>query len=478
MPVHSLGVISKRTSTMAVALAVIVGAAVRCCWLGSYSLWFDEASTLKFIGLPFREFVHTLWTERGNMTLYYFLMRAWVHVAGQSEVALRIPALFFGVLTIPAIFLLGSRLFNNATGAIASLLLSVHAFHVQWSRETRGYSLLILLLVLAAYLLLRALESGRQRYWIAFAVISAMSVYTHLFAFFVLFAFAVAILTSPYQVSKHTMLLVFMIFEHLSAPMVLFVLLHWGSQLEWIQAPTPDSLFQFLLVITGGSGIVLAAAYGALCALGAFSTLTRERWATGLLLMWLLAPPVLALSISLAVPVFDNKYMVMCVPALTLLAARGCTRLWTIARLPRLVPAAVFVIVLALSTHGTFRYFREMPVSDWRSVVHYVLANQQPADGVVFWKPNVYPYLYYLKDDQAPRILYPPPQWQPMTAELLSSLTQGYRRVWLLLNGETKKAPQDRTLEEVFAPPRFTLESRRVFAGQMPITVALYKSGG
>lgn len=192
--------------------------------------------------------------------------------------------------------------------------------------------------------------------------------------------------------------------------------------------------------------------------------------------MWLLAPPVLALSISLAVPVFDNKYMVMCVPALILLAARGCTRLWTMARVPRSVPAAAFLTLFALSAHGVFRYFQEMPVSDWRAVVRYVLTNQQAADGVVFWKPNVYPYQYYLKGGETPRILYPPLEWQPMTVELLSSVTRGYRRVWLVLNGEAKTAPQDRSLEEVFVPPRFTLESRRVFAGQMPITVMLYRS--
>ena len=461
----------------AVALAVVVGTAVRFCWLGSYSLWFDEASTLQFISLPFRQFLQTLWGEHGNMTLYYFLMRAWIHVVGNSEAALRIPSVIFGVLTIPAIFLLGSRLFNNATGATASLLLSVHAFHVQWSREARSYSLLMFLLVLTAYLLLLALESGRTRYWIAFAVTSAMSLYAHLFAIFVLLAFALAIVARSYQVSKRSMLLVFLIFEHLSAPMVLFVLLHHGSQLSWIQAPTPASIFRFVLVITGGSGVVLAMVYGALCALGAISVFTRERWGTGLLLIWLLAPPLLTLLISLAIPVFDNKYLVMCVPALTLLAARGCTRLWTMARVPRLVPAAVLAIVLALSAHGIYRYFQEMPVSDWRSTVRYVLANQQPADGVVFWKPNVYPYLYYVKVDEAPRILYPPPQWQPVTAELLSSLTQGYRRVWLVLNGEVQTAPEYRSLEEVFVPPRFTLESRRVFAGQMPITVALYRSG-
>jgi mannosyltransferase len=457
-------------------LAVVAGAAVRSCWLGSYSLWFDEASTLKFISLPFREFLHTLWSEHGNMTLYYFLMRAWIHVAGDSEAALRIPALLFGVLTIPAMFLLGSRLFDTATGAAASLLLSVHAFHVQWSREARSYSLLILLLVLAAYLLVLALESGRLRYWVAFAVTSAMSVYAHLFAFFVLLAFALAIVTAPYQVSWLSVLLVLLVFENLSAPMVLFVLLHHGSQLEWIQPPTWESVLGFLRVMTGGSGIVLGVAYVALCALGTISTRSREQWATGLLLMWLLAPPVLALSISLAVPVFDNKYMVMCVPALILLAARGCTRLWTMARVPRSVPAAAFLTLFALSAHGVFRYFQEMPVSDWRAVVRYVLTNQQAADGVVFWKPNVYPYQYYLKGGETPRILYPPLEWQPMTVELLSSVTRGYRRVWLVLNGEAKTAPQDRSLEEVFVPPRFTLESRRVFAGQMPITVMLYRS--
>ena len=33
--------------------------------------------------------------------------------------------------------------------------------------------------------------------------------------------------------------------------------------------------------------------------------------------------------------------------------------------------------------------------ADWRSAVNYVLGQEQPSDGAVFYVPNDYPFLYY-----------------------------------------------------------------------------------
>ena len=104
-------------------------------------------------------FLRLLWSYQGNMTLYYVLLRAWIHL-GDSEFTVRCLSVLFGVLTIPATYALGARLFDRATGLLAAVLLSVHSFHIAFSQEARGYSLLSLLLVLTSYDTFRELREA------------------------------------------------------------------------------------------------------------------------------------------------------------------------------------------------------------------------------------------------------------------------------------------------------------------------------
>jgi uncharacterized membrane protein len=141
---------------------VVISAALRLHSLGAASLLIDEAASDRFATMPCREFLETLWHYQGNMTLYYFMMRAWVRI-GDSEFMLRLPSMLFGVLTVLAIYMVAARLFGQLTGLIAATLLSVHGFHIAFSQMARSYSLLLFLLVLTMYLLVSAMESQSTR---------------------------------------------------------------------------------------------------------------------------------------------------------------------------------------------------------------------------------------------------------------------------------------------------------------------------
>jgi hypothetical protein len=41
--------------------------------------------------------------------------------------------------------------------------------------------------------------------------------------------------------------------------------------------------------------------------------------------------------------------------------------------------------------------YEYVPRADWRSAVAYVLAHQEPGDGVIFYIPNNYCYRYYVR---------------------------------------------------------------------------------
>ena len=227
--------------------------------------------------MPWRLFLHTLWAYQGNMTLYYFLLREWIHL-GDSEFMVRSLSVLFSVLTIPAMYGLGKRLFDRATGLTAAALLSVHSFHILWSQQARSYSLLLFLLVMSAYLLIGVLESNSRAGWIAFSVVAALSVYAHLFAVLVLAAFGLSILFSrPYRIPGRDLLLTAILFEHMVAPMAIFVLIRHSNQIDWIEKPSWAEFSGFLELLTSQGGVILVVAYLSLCALAFFLAVGSEQ---------------------------------------------------------------------------------------------------------------------------------------------------------------------------------------------------------
>jgi hypothetical protein len=174
--------------------------------------------------------------------------------------------------------------------------------------------------------------------------------------------------------------------------------------------------------------------------------------------------------------------LVMCVPGLIILAARGITNLLEASGVQRLAGAAACVLVMILSLVSMKRpvHYEYVPHANWRAAVDYVLAHQQPGDGAVFYIPNDYPYLYYVRRAEnqhkvtaAPDILYPPVEWQPLTREEVSQVTSGRKRVWLILFLDfvhpERLAMVDSTLDQ-----KFRLVEKHVVPGEEPVTVDLY----
>jgi mannosyltransferase len=270
--------------------------------------------------------------------------------------------------------------------------------------------LLTLLLVLAAYFLVCAMESKEESlgYWIAFTVTAALSFYAHIFAVCVLAAFAVSIaFPKPYRMRTRTIVIVAILFEHLIAPMALFVLLqHGGSQLAWLHRPSFGDITEFLLLLTSQGGVLLVVIYFYLAGMAfvrppglgqSDSDNEKEKWALRLLLLWLVPPPLITLATSPVKPLFSPRYMLLCVPALVLLAARGLSHLYNLPVARGWVGAAAVVLRVTLSGWGTHQYFVNFAAenTDWRSAVNYILENQQPGDGVFIYTSHALCYRYY-----------------------------------------------------------------------------------
>ena len=95
-----------------------------------------------------------------------------------NESVLRLPSLLAGLGSIAMGALLLRRLgFSNA-GLVFAVLMAIHPWHLRYSSEARGYTMLIFFLLAGIYFLLAALEDGRWRWWCAFALFEFLALYT------------------------------------------------------------------------------------------------------------------------------------------------------------------------------------------------------------------------------------------------------------------------------------------------------------
>jgi len=449
------------------SLVVAVAAVLRLHSLAAKSFWFDEGVSVAIARLDWYNFARILWRREANMSLYYLFLRGWLHFGG-SEFFIRSLSVFFAVVSIPVIFLLGRRLFDSRVGLFAAVLLSANAYYVQYSQDARSYTLMVLLCLLSNFYFLESLKNPSCRNRAAYIFTSVLAVYAQFFSLLLVSAQRLSLsLLDRNQIPRQNKndwrwiaLLV--------APIVIFVATTGAGPLRWVQRPGLHDLWVFGLHLSGNGGplLLLICAAGSIAAIAPVWPSAKIRrvswgsWRYRFLLCWLLFPSAFTLVLSLAKPLFVPRYFIFCLPALALLVACGLTRLhsnWLI--------TAALSLMLILSLRGTGGYYKQdidIQRDDWRDATRYVLSHAEPGDALLFHVPmGRMPYEFYVSalgsSSAAPFVLYPQHGnriafldfvEKPNDAELARLLPQ-YKRGWLVLTyAETRSGqPDARTIE-------------------------------
>ena len=88
---------------LTLALLLVLSVVVRLRCLSNKPFWFDECFSAEVARIDWHNFAHLLWWREANMSLYYVLLRAWMHF-GQSEFFIRSLSVWMAVATVPAIY--------------------------------------------------------------------------------------------------------------------------------------------------------------------------------------------------------------------------------------------------------------------------------------------------------------------------------------------------------------------------------------
>ena len=90
----------------------------------------------------------------------------------------RLPPLVAGLGSIALLALWLRWLGRPGAGLASALLLAAHPWHLRYSTEARGYSMMLFFLILALWLACVALKTGRWRWWLAFGAAEFLCMYS------------------------------------------------------------------------------------------------------------------------------------------------------------------------------------------------------------------------------------------------------------------------------------------------------------
>ena len=244
-----------------------------------------------------------------------------------------------------------------------------------------------------------------------------------------------------------------------SVPAALFVILQNNGQEDWVPPLTGRRFIDTMRLLAGGtefvsqSGTALLWLSTALGVLGAhFGLRSRNALhsATMLVIFWLLFPIGALAALSLISPIFVNRYLLMCIPALILLVSFALDRLLLSENIRlKWAGAVAGSMIFVLSSSASFVQYHAVvaQTNPFRDMTQYIATRSQPDDAAIFFTPSAHlSFIYYAsfatsnQRKNLPKIVFPnfgdtPSGAQPIpSADEIRSATKGYRRVWLVLN--------------------------------------------
>ncbi len=339
--------------------------------LGGNSLWLDEASTLAFA----RQSLIGIWESTAggefNPPLFYWLEHGML-LFGESEFVLRLLPALLGVLTIPAIYIIGKEFRDKNVGLIAAALLTFSPFHIFYSQEARAYAPMLFFFSLALLFYVRASRSNEARSWVLFGLFSAVAFWMHFYAIVPVSVLILhALVTRAGEIRsdvRNARNLAFSVVAFVVASLPLLIVTVNLFLVRTSSTPTfgiqgLDVIYQTLLQVSGFSDLILVP-FILLFVLGVAYTWREDRDGALLLIFMMVLPLAASLILSSRMPMIP-RYLIYLLPVYFVGIASAYPGLYALVRDRRAVYLAVAAAVL-ISTPFLSTYYTTPQKNDWR----------------------------------------------------------------------------------------------------------------
>lgn len=478
--------------------------------LDAQSFWYDEGNSARIAERSLRLIVEG---AAGDIhpPLYYIVLAGWRALLGESEFALRALSALCGVLLVICTLGLGQTLAGRRVGQWGAWFVALSPFAVYYSQEARMYAPLALCATAAAWALFALLGRLQQaaltpsvwqgagyaspttsfwREWRLMLVYWAATVaglYTQYAYPFAMIAQGLGVLVWYYGYMQSRKfdrmgqilqpLAVYAVVNMLAiAAYAPWLPIAFRQVLGWSVAAQDYVLRTALLDVArwlvAGRTLPLGDSIWAMAIVGVFAMVgvwPRSRHDTqpyaALILLLLLVVPVALLFVFNLYRDAYLKFLLVCVPPLGLLVAKGAEhfRSWIldfrflrqtsdpqslISKRQSPILSLGFIFGLGLLFYPSLRNLYFNPAyarDDYRGIARLVQSLAKPGDAVLFNAPNQWEvFTYYHKPEReiAPPIAlrYRPSSEADVTAEV-QQLAQRYKRLFVLYFAERESDP-------------------------------------
>jgi hypothetical protein len=447
-----------------VLLVSAVALGTRLYRAAAQSIAGDEIYSVQYAQLGLSEIIRTnIANIDPHAPLFYLLLKFWITVAGQSELSFRYLPIFFGVLTIPLLYLLGRWLFNRGVGLLAALILAVNPFHIWYAQETRTYTLTVFLVLLSVLFFLRAWRGPSLGLWISYVVVTTLAVYSHYYSFLIVLFQNIAFLVLylwrrprglviPWVVVQALLVLPYLPWAGYAAKLML-------SYPSWRQPmgtlAMSYNLVQFFSIgwfVESDLATLLVAIFSLVSILGILAhlwprarsddegQLLQPRQRLAFLLLYLLVP-FLSVVIYYKVTnrfLFQERYFLIITPAYLLLLAHGLAALKRFFP-PAAVAGVLFILGASLFSLNNYYHDPKFSRSDLKAVAQYVEAHEEAQDTIIIaGDGNTAVFRHYYRGKipiQSFRGFSPLAEVEAR----LEGLARSYQRIWFLPYADTER---------------------------------------
>ena len=390
------------------ALITLLAAALRIYRLDT-DLWIDEIGSFQYatsvtVGELFRTF-----SSPNQHLLNSLLERLSVAALGEHDWTVRLPAVLFGIATVPAMYWLARPIMRGWQSLAVAFLTAVSYHHIWFSQNARGYSGYLLFSVLSTAALYRLAVSGERRWVGAYATSAVLALSSLIIAAFVIIAHVILVpffVLYRHRDAQPVALTIRRLFFAFGITALVSLAIYGPTAIELLRVVgtayvregtgfRPISLEFVRETLRGlGAGFGSLALVGAvpflvLVAVGTLSLL-RRGWL--IVLTFVLALGMMAAVVVIAGWLTSPRVFILVVPLAFLVVVES---LDLVARLvSRLVPeprrvgtqgavagAAVIVCAAALA-FGLPRYYR-VPKQSFRATIAAFTATAKPGDALV-----------------------------------------------------------------------------------------------
>jgi len=398
--------------------------------------------------------------------VYWVMLKLWMMVAGESEEAIRLLTVFFGIIFVALTFALARKLFSPRAGVAASTFAALSSYLIWNSQDARMYIPSATFGLAGMVCLVNGLKdpSGFKNpkglvWWIGYFLFTTLSCYTHLGASFLLPVHGIIIAYSFITNRKRSLPAIISFFA-ICLAFLPFALNVWNnsgvSPIGNRYAPTLDQILHNATFVlwTNYAPLSIAQQWFVVSFVGAIfliGVIFSPRSNLGRLIAttYYLVPLAVIVILSARNPLFMPKMLVFMSPALMIGVGAGVAALW---RWRRPFGIGVGVALIALQLYGVGYIWRPgLQKEDWRNAARYIQTHQGTNDLVIVHVAHYrLPFIYYFGDKQ--NVIAPFGSRLSNQDEIESQLKDisKYDSVWLVQTGEEIADP-NRVLQKWIA---------------------------